>query len=358
MIKNHIKIAFRNLQRNRTYAFLNISGLAVGIAACLLLFVIIQFETSFDNFHNNRKNIYRLGSEFHNQDGVSYSDGVPFPATAALRNDFPQIKKVGAIYRDNGQVTLKNENNKIIKKFTNVQIYYTEPEFFEIFNFKWIAGTPKDVLSAPNSAALTKKLAEKYFTTWQDAIGKTFIYNNRITYKIAGIVDNPPANSDFPLEIIASYETLKQTSFRANLTDWVSIFGGAGTYIVLPENITPASFNKQLAAFAKKYRPAEYAKDGIILQPLSEIHYDDRFGNYRNHTFSQNLVTALALIGIFLIVIACVNFINLATAQAINRSKEVGIRKVMGASLTNIFAFSTFSLAPWILKYNSLLKNR
>jgi len=332
MIKNYFKIAFRNLQRNRTYAFLNISGLAVGIAACLLLFVIIQFETSFDNFHNNRKNIYRLGSEFHNQDGISYSDGVPFPATVALRNDFPQLKKVGAIYRDNGQVTLKNENNKIVKKFTDVQIYYTEPEFFEIFNFKWIAGTPKEVLSAPNSAALTKKLAEKYFTTWQDAIGKTFIYNNRITYKIAGIVDNPPANSDFPLEIIASYETLKQTSFRANLTDWVSIFGGAGTYIVLPENIAPASFNKQLAAFAKKYRPAEYAKDGIILQPLSEIHYDDRFGNYRNHTFSQNLVTALALIGIFLIVIACVNFINLATAQAINRSKEVGIRKVMGSS--------------------------
>ena len=136
MIKNYFKIAFRNLQRNKTYAFLNISGLAVGIAACLLLFMIIQFETSFDNFHNNRKNIYRLGSEFHNQDGISYSDGVPFPVTAALRNDFPQLKKVAAIYKEDGQVTLKNQNNSVIKKFNDVHIYYSEPEFFEIFNFK------------------------------------------------------------------------------------------------------------------------------------------------------------------------------------------------------------------------------
>ena len=149
MLKNYFKIAYRSLQRNKTYAFLNISGLTVGIAACLLLFMIIRYETSFDNFHNNRKNIYRLGSEFHNQDGISYSDGVPFPVTRALRNDFPQLKKVGAIYKDDGQVTIKNENSSS-KKFSNVAIYYTEPEFFEIFNFKWIAGTPKEVLSAPN----------------------------------------------------------------------------------------------------------------------------------------------------------------------------------------------------------------
>ena len=336
MIKNYFKIAFRNLQRNKTYAFLNIAGLAVGIAACLLLFMIIQFETSFDNFHNNRKNIYRLGSEFHNQDGISYSEGVPFPVTAAVRNDFPQLKKVGAIFKDDGQITIKNENNSSVKKFDDVHIFHTEPEFFEIFNFKWIAGTPKEVLSAPNTAALTKKLAEKYFTTWQEAIGKTFTYNNKLTYKIAGIVDNPPANTDFPLEVISSYVTLKQTNIASNMTDWVSTFGGAETFVVLPDNLSPDNFNKQLAVFTKKYKPAEYAKDGIIVQPLSEIHYDDRFGNYRNHTFSKNLVTALALIGIFLIIIACVNFINLATAQAVNRSKEVGIRKVMGSNKTQL----------------------
>ncbi|MES1221047.1 MAG: ABC transporter permease [Bacteroidota bacterium] len=332
MIKNYFKIALRNLQRNKTYSFLNIAGLAVGIAACLLLFMIIQFETSFDNFHNNRKNIYRLLSEFHNQDGISYSEGVPFPATAAVRNDFPQLKKVAAIFEDDGQVTIKNDGSSTDKKFNAVQIYYTEPEFFEIFNFKWLAGTPKDVLSAPNSAALTKEMAEKFFTKWQDALGKTILYGNKTTYKIAGILDNPPINSDFPFQIIASYSTLKQTNIASNLEDWVSTFSGAETFVVLPDNLSPTNFNKQLAALTKKYKPAEYVKDGMIVQPLSDIHYDNRVGNYSNHTFSKNLITALALIGIFLIVIACVNFINLATAQAVNRSKEVGIRKVMGSN--------------------------
>lgn len=336
MIKNYFKIAIRNLQRNKTYAALNIAGLAVGIAACLLLFMIIQFETSFDNFHNNRKNIYRLGTEFHNADGVSYSDAVPFPATVAVRNDFPQLKKVVAIFREEGQVTIKNEAGSTDKKFDPVQVYYTEPEFFEVFNFKWLAGTPKDVLSAPNSAALTKEMAEKFFTSWQDAIGKTILYRNKTTYKIAGIVDNPPVNSDFPLQFIASYATLRQRDIANNMTDWVSTYGGANTFVVLPDNLSPDNFNKLLVSFNKKYKPAEYAKDGIIVQPLSEIHYDNRFGNYRNHTFSKDLITALTLIGIFLIVVACVNFINLATAQAVNRSKEVGIRKVMGSNRTRL----------------------
>jgi predicted permease len=332
MIKSYFKIAFRNLQRNKTYATLNIAGLAVSIAACLLLFMIIQFESSFDNFHNNRKNIYRLVTEFHNEDGVSYSDAVPFPTTTAVRNDFPQLKKVAAIYKDEGQVTIKNESGSTDKKFDPVQIYYTEPEFFEVFNFKWLAGTPQKVLSEPNSAALTKQMAEKFFTNWQDAIGKTIVYSNRRTYKITGILDNPPVNSDFPFQVIASYATLKQSNIAGNMTDWVSTFGGADTFVVLPDNLSPGNFNKLLASFTKKYKPAEYAKDGIVLQPLSEIHYDNRIGNYRDHTFSKDLITALAMIGVFLIVVACVNFINLATAQAVNRSKEVGIRKAMGSN--------------------------
>ncbi|MGC4035867.1 MAG: ABC transporter permease [Chitinophagaceae bacterium] len=332
MIKNYIKTAFRNLRRNKAYAFLNVAGLAIGIASCLLLFLIVQFESSYDNFHNNRKNIYRLVTEFHNEDGVSYSDAVPFPATAAVRADFPQLKKVAAIYREEGQVTIRNDNSSMDKKFDPVQIYYTEPEFFDIFNFRWLAGTANGVLSAPNSAALTKQTAEKFFTNWKDAIGKTFVYGNRRTYKIAGIIDNPPANSDFPFQVIASYTTLKQTNIASNMTDWVSTFGGADTYVVLPDNVSPVNFNKLLLPFTKKYKPAEYAKDGIILQPLSDIHYDDRFGNYSDYTFSRNLINALAMIGVFLIIIACVNFINLATAQAVNRSKEVGIRKVMGSN--------------------------
>ncbi len=333
MIKNYFKTAIRNLKRNKSFAIINILGLAVGIAACLLIFLVIQFETSFDNFHRDKKDIYRLGSEFHNQDGVSYSAGVPFPVGKALRIDYPQLKQVASIYRDNdNQVTIPGETTIQTKKFTEHDIYFTEPEFFKIFSFPWLTGEAKTSLSEPNTVVLTRETAEKYFGDWKTAIGKTIIFKNKYTYKITGILDNPPANTDFPLKIVISYASLKSAGLGDHVdTDWVSIFGDAYTFVVLPPELSQKKFNANLASFTKKHKPAEYAKDGIVLQPLREVHFDDRFGNY-NHTFSRQLITTLLVIGIFLVIIACVNFINLATAQAINRSREVGVRKVLGSN--------------------------
>jgi putative ABC transport system permease protein len=131
---------------------------------------------------------------------------------------------------------------------------------------------------------------------------------------------------------VVPYSALVNTNINSNIANWVSTFGGAYTFIILPDGITPQKFNANLTSFAKKHKPAEYSKDSYILQPLREIHYDDLFGNYNGHTFSHSLITALTLIGIFLIVIACVNFVNLATAQAVTRSKEVGVRKVLGSN--------------------------
>jgi len=179
---------------------------------------------------------------------------------------------------------------------------------------------------------LSQATAEKYFGNWKDALGKTITLANKTPFIVSGILKNVPANSDFPLKIVISYTALANTNIKNNLDDWVSTFGGAYVFIVLPDGLTPQKFNRDLASFAKKHKPAEYSKDSYILQPLSEMHYDDRFGNYNDHTFSHSLITALTLIGIFLLVIACVNFINLATAQAVNRSKEVGVRKVLGGN--------------------------
>ncbi|HEV2832979.1 MAG TPA: FtsX-like permease family protein, partial [Hanamia sp.] len=136
----------------------------------------------------------------------------------------------------------------------------------------------------------------------------------------------------FPLSVVVSYSALQNTGVKNNLSDWVSTFGQAYTFVVLPHDLPLNKFNAELKNFAKKHKPAEYASDGFIAQSLSEIHYDDRFGNFNGHTFSHSLIKALSLIGIFLIIIACVNFINLATAQAVNRSKEVGVRKVLGSN--------------------------
>jgi putative ABC transport system permease protein len=331
VFKNYFKTAFRNLKRNKSYAFINVLGLTVGIAASLLIFLVIQYETSFDNFHKKKDSIYRLGTEFHTQDGVGYSDGVSFPVAAALRIDFPQLKEVAAIFRNGDQITIEQDDRQL-KKLREDNFYYAEPEFFKMFDFGWLEGNPQSCLKDPHSAVLTQATAEKFFGDWKSAIGKTFKYNNKTLYKVTGILKNVPANSDFPLSVVVSYSALENTYIKNNLNDWVSTYGGAYSFVVLPAQLSPATFDAQLKVFAKKHKPAEYAKDGFVTQSLSEIHFDDRFGNFRGHTFSHSLIKALAFIGLFLILIACVNFINLATAQAVNRSREVGVRKVLGSN--------------------------
>jgi len=335
MFRNYLKTALRNLQRNKAYALINTLGLAVGIAACLLIFLVVQFETSFDDFHPQRNSIYRVGTEFHNQDGVSYSDGVSFPTGQAIRVDFPQIKQVASVFRNGGQITVEDGTTHL-KKIQEDNFYYAEPEIFSMFNFGWLSGNAKTALSDPNSAVLTQATAEKFFGDWRSAIGKTIKYENKTLYTVKGILKNIPHNSDFPFSVVVGYSALQNTYIKNNLDDWVSTFGGAYTFVVLPADLPVAKFNNELKAFAKKHKPAEYASDSYIAQPLTDIHYDERFGNYNEHTFSHSLIKALSLIGLFLIVIACVNFINLATAQAVNRSKEVGVRKVLGSNRSQL----------------------
>ncbi|MDQ3843035.1 MAG: ABC transporter permease, partial [Bacteroidota bacterium] len=327
------KIALRNMNRNKSYAFINVLGLSVGIASCLLIFLVLQFETSFDTFHKKKDYIYRIGSENHSQDGLSYSGGAAFPVGPALRIDFPQIK-VASIFRSgDDQVTIINEGKGPQKKFTE-DFYFTEPQFFDLFDFHWLAGDAKTTLKEPNSAVLTQAVAEKYFGDWHAALGKTIKRNNddKQVFKINGILKNPPANTDFPLSVVVSYASLNNTGIKRNMEDWNSTFGQAYTFVELPPNYAPEKFNADLRAFAKKYKSGEDAKDAYVAQPLRTLHYDDRFGNFSERTFSTSLVNALRLIGIFLLLIACVNFINLATAQAVNRSKEVGVRKVLGSN--------------------------
>jgi len=335
MFKNYFKTALRNLKRNKSYAAINVLGLAVGIGASLLIFLVIQFETSFDNFHKKKKGIYRVATQFHTQDGVDYSDGISFPVAPALRIDFPQLKEVASIFRQGGQITVDNGNGQQ-KKLNEDNFYYAEPEFFKMFDFEWLFGDAKSSLSNPSNAVLTQATAEKYFGDWKSAIGKTIKHENKELYKVTGILKNPPPNTDFPLRIVVPYSALQNIYIKNNLNDWVSTFGGAYTFAILPPELSPSTFNTQLIAFAKKHKPAEYASDGYITQPLSEIHYDDRFGNYNGHTFAHSLITALALIGLFLILIACVNFINLATAQAVRRAREVGVRKVLGSNRSQL----------------------
>ncbi len=330
MFKNYIKTALRNIQRNKTFAIINIAGLTVGIAAFILIFKVVQFQNSFDNFHPDRQKIYRVASEFQTQDGIDYSAGIGFPVAEGLRLDFPDIKQVAAIYKEGGQITI-NKNSSDPEKFLELEVYYTEPSFFSLFNFPFAEGNAQNAFKNPNGALMTKATATKYFGGWENAIGKTFTFKNKYLHTVTGILDDIPANSDFPLSVVLPMEAMKQTELAENFRDWVSTMGTLNVYMRMPDGMSEAQMNTQLKAFAKKHKPEQYWTDSYVLQPLSEIHFDERFGNYNGKTFSHSLINALSLIGIFLLIIACVNFINLATAQAVNRSKEVGVRKVLGS---------------------------
>ncbi len=310
---------------------INVVGLGVGIAICLMIFIIIQFETSFDNFHNKKVRVYRVLTEFRDPSGNSFNAGVPFPLPATLRQDFPQLEKVAAIYADNNTLLsmMDDDQKQLLKKFKEEDgVFFTEPSFFEIFDFEWLYGDPVTALSDPLSIVLTKEIAEKYFGSWKSAVGKTIKRNNKKLLKVTGILATIPLNTDFQFKAIAPYQT-----FITPSEDWATVNGNNVCFVLLPENLSPYDINKLFPAFVKKYRPEErVANTGQLLQPLDEIHYDEESGNFQERAISKELISTIKLIAIFILLIACVNFINLATAQSVNRAKEVGIRKVLGSN--------------------------
>jgi putative ABC transport system permease protein len=331
MFRNYFKIAFRNLWRNKSYSAINIFGLGVGIAICLLIFLVIQFESSFDNFHRNKERIYRVVTMFKDPLGNSSSSGVPYPMPAALKQDLPQLDAVSQVYADRNTLLAVMDDNKqqASKKFKEEKgVFYTDPAFFKIFDFKWLYGTANQALSDPNSIVLTKDLAEKYFGSWQEAIGKTLKRNNKQLLKVAGILDHIPPNTDFQIKAVAAAETFINKS-----DDWQTVNSNHSCYVLLSANMKPAVINNLLKGFAKKYLPAESASTtGFQIEPLSAIHYDADAGNFLGRTISYQLINTFKLIALFILLIACVNFVNLTTAQSVNRAKEVSIRKVLGSN--------------------------
>jgi ABC-type antimicrobial peptide transport system permease subunit len=300
----------------------------VGFAAFLLIFLVIAYEKSFDDFHPAKNNIYRIVRIGKNPVNREYRTGVPFPVTQGLRTDFPQLANAAAIYADDGvQVNVLAPDGSTLRKFKEqTGVFFAEPPFFQMFNFGLAEGDPKNALKDPNTALLTKEIASKYFGDWKTALGKTAKIDG-IDVKITGILNNLPSNTDFPLKAVLSYATLKS---YMNMGNWANISDHNYCFIELANNSSKSEFDRLLTRFTDEHiKPVNPGYD-LSLQPLSEIHFDERFGNFNGRTFSHDLIFALSAIGLFLLIIACVNFINLTTAQAINRAREVGVRKVLG----------------------------
>ncbi|HEY2347359.1 MAG TPA: FtsX-like permease family protein [Puia sp.] len=333
MLRNFFRISFRNLKRYKGYTIINILGLSMGIAICLLIFLVISFENSFDNFHKKQGRIYRILTEYHHADSkeIFYGRGVPFAFPNAIKSTLKQAEETAPIFCDNNVLfNIPGPDNHASKKFKEENgVFYVTPAFFKIFDFPLLSGS-YGTLADPDNALVTKEIAEKYFGNWKDAIGKTVRVNNTNTVKISGILSTVPANTGFPLKIVIAYGTGFTNRFLHS-TDFDGTSSGNGCYVLLSPNTSASEFNHQLIAYSKKVKSPDN-KDVQVAQSLKEVHFDTQAGDYSGKTISRKLITALWLIGAFILLIACVNFINLSTAQAVNRAKEVGVRKVLGSN--------------------------
>ncbi|QEC65970.1 FtsX-like permease family protein [Panacibacter ginsenosidivorans] len=348
MFKNYFKTAFRSLTRNRNYTIINIAGLAVGIAVCMMIFIIIQYQTSFDDFHAKKDRVYRVLTESHHADAgnITYAKNVPFPMPANLKTAFPQLEQVAPVYAShNDELQVLDDNGTPVKNFKEQSgVFYTSPSFFNMFNFPLLAGSYES-LKDPNNVLLTKEIAENYFGDWKSAVGKTIKIRGYYSMgaglfqfpatalKVSGILATIPANTDFQLKLVVAWGTdfTGDKEYGFEQPQWNQSAPDFGCYVLLPPNISVDNFNQQLSAFAQKMATADN-KDNYILQPISAVHYDGAAGNYSNKTISHELINVLWLIAAFILLIACVNFINLSTAQAVTRAKEVGVRKVLGSN--------------------------
>jgi predicted permease len=344
MIANFFKTGFRSLRKNKSFAFINVAGLAVGIAASLLIFLVIHHETSYDDYHVKKDRIYRIVTDKLNRVNKTVEErhrGVPNPLPFAFRQDFPAFEKTGAITTFGGAqiyVPGKTQSDEEKRFKQNEGNYFVEPELFEMFDFTWLAGNAKR-LTAPNTGVISQTLAETWFGSVDAAMGKTIeFYSFRHKVLITGVFKDVPSTSDIPVQLGVSLTTLYTkiwTDFASYDGVWNNVNETLQCFALLSENHTITSQEAQLPGFVKKYYHPDINNKldmALKFQPLSDVHLNGDYGTFKGDAFSVKELWSLGLIGAFLLLVACINFINLATAQSINRSKEIGVRKVLGSN--------------------------
>jgi len=355
MFRHYFTIAWRNIIRNRLYSGINILGLSLGICACIIIWLVSSYEFSFDNFHPDKERIYRVGSKVRMFD--FYDADVPPPAPAAIRREIAGIETVTGFfpYYGNDKVTIPEKNKPAAQFNLDVEGTYgltgviiADPEWFSIFPHDWLAGDPSTSLLRPFTVVLAESRARLYFGSLplNAIIGKELIYEDSLRVHVSGIVKDWKKNTDLPYTDFISFSTI-QSSFlkdKRHMESWALAKGGgmfywAGAFIKLAKGVPQAAVDAQLKAMVARYVPAKpgHTDDfGMQLQPLTDIHFN---GNYSHDDLRKaHLPTLYALMGIavFILLLATVNFINLSTAQSIQRAKEIGVRKVLGSSKASL----------------------
>lgn len=340
MIKNYLLITFRNFLRNRNYTLINILGLSIGLTACIVIFLLIRFDAEFDKFHHNYERIYRVVRNTTSASGLDRSSVTPYPFAAAFWQDFTDVPLLTQIhYHDQVFATIGTEKTKIER------IVFADSLFFKVFDFGVKSGNPSVELGQPNKVFLTESLAAKLNLT----VGGRMKVDNVLDLEVVGLLEDVPASSHIQYSMIISMPSFTKKFFTWGTTHW-GLNSAGFSYLVLPETMTTDKVLNRFPDFVKKYHHKEDAeKTTYLLQPLREIHFDTEYSGTPGHlpNIDPTNLFVLGIVGFFILAIASINFVNLATALAIKKSKEIGVRKTLGAKrsqLTMYFLLETLVL--------------
>jgi putative ABC transport system permease protein len=348
MIRNYLKVAWRNITRNRLYTALNVFGLALGLCACIVIYVIVSYEFSFDGFHPDKNQIYRvMGDATENTGEKLHFAKLPMPLSQAARAELTGIDLITAVTPYNVKVSIPAVNMPA-KHFAAFGTIIAEQQYFSIFKYKWLAGNPATALKSPFAVVLTESKAQQYFGNISaDAlIGKQVVYDDSLTVSVSGIVKEWNENSDLNYTDFISFSTIKNSFLKNTLNSksWKEGDLTTGVFVKLSAGATPSQVDAQLIGLVKRHADANM-KLVPWLEPLSDIHFNADVIENTIRTAHKPTLYSLIAIAVFILVLAVINFINLSTAQSIRRAKEVGIRKVLGSNRSSlIFQFLTETL--------------
>jgi putative ABC transport system permease protein len=342
MLKNYLIVSFRNLLRNKVFSIINIVGLAMGISACLIIYLIVRFELSFDTFHPDRGRIYRVYSQFSGTFEAKNA-GVPAPLPFFISDEMTGVEKLTAFHTFSAQVEIMEKGKKIDWQ---TDIALIQPSYFDLFrSYKWIAGSPEYSLNSPFQVVLTESRAKLYFNSSRvtEILGKVIRYNDSLEVRVSGIVKDLSGPTDLIFNDFISFSTIQHSWLKKTIDveNWGNTSSSSQVFIQLSPGTTPQKIKAQLQAAEKKY--VDFNKGiawriGFHLQPLADLHFNADLEIFDRSRAAAHLPTLqiLTVLALFILLIAAINFINLITAQALGRAKEVGVRKVLGSTRTEL----------------------
>jgi putative ABC transport system permease protein len=325
---NYIKIAFRNLFKYKAFSLINVAGLAIGMTCCFMILLWVLDELSFDRFHENADDLYRSVVKVMNDNGVSTSIWGPAALGPGLKREMPEMLDF-ARYVPAPQITLQHEEASF-----NEQVAWVDPSFFKMFSFPAIAGDLETAFDEPLALVITQKMAKKYFGTDKDVIDKVIKMSNRFDYKVKAVLKDIPATSHLDFDILAPFSNLQYVGYKDD--NWLR--NNCITYVQLQKNVPYKKFNEKITHYIEGHMTTFTFAEELFLQPVTRIHLYSDFRGERSRQGNITHVYILSIIAVFILLIACINFMNLSTARSMNRATEIGIRKVVGAHRTHLIA--------------------